>query len=165
MYGDDGLAAVKGTPRQTEKVKKEICSIFNQNKLKITIEANRKCVNFLDVTLDLRTGIYSPYMKPNEIPIYVHKHSNHPPSIIKNIPASINQRLSIISSNEKVFNKSAHIYNDVLKRSGYDVKLKYDENASKKVQKRRRLRHVTWFNPPFSKNVETNIGEQNSSHL
>ncbi|KAL5014501.1 hypothetical protein ScPMuIL_008771, partial [Solemya velum] len=33
--------------------------------LKITIEANKKIVNFLDVTLNLNNGKYSPYNKPN----------------------------------------------------------------------------------------------------
>ena len=45
-----------------------------------------KEVNFLDVTLDLRSGLYKPYNKPNDTPLYVHKNSNHPPSILKNPP-------------------------------------------------------------------------------
>ena len=47
-------------------MKKEICKIFAQNELKITIEANKKIVNFLDVTLDLNTGKFKPYSKPTK---------------------------------------------------------------------------------------------------
>ena len=52
-----------------------------------------------------------------------------------------------------------------MKKSGYKYKLKYNpankaaknENANRK---RRRKRNVTWFNPPYSENVTTNIGKK-----
>ena len=50
LYRDDGLAVLQQTPKATEKIKKEICKIFRKCDLKITIEANKKVVNFLDVT-------------------------------------------------------------------------------------------------------------------
>ena len=56
--------------------------------------------------MDLMTGVHKPFMKPNNTPLYVHNKSNHPPNIIKNIPESINRRLSNISSNEKIFQKA-----------------------------------------------------------
>ena len=107
IYRDDALIACSLRPRQTELKKKEICRIFRENNLKITIEANLKTVNFLDVTLDLNTGIYKPYMKPNNTILYINKDSNHPPSITRNIPAAVNKRLTSISSNEAVFNAAA----------------------------------------------------------
>ena len=64
LYRDDGLAILKQTPREIERVKKEICKIFAKNDLRITIEANKKVVNFLDVTLDLNTEKFKPYSKP-----------------------------------------------------------------------------------------------------
>ena len=39
---DDGLEICDKTPYGTENIKKEICKIFKENKLKITIEANLK---------------------------------------------------------------------------------------------------------------------------
>ena len=92
LYRDDGLAICNKTPRQIELIKKEICSIFAKNNLSITIEANKKTIDFLDITLDLPSGSYKPFMKPNNTPIYVHRDSNHPPCIIRNIPESINRR-------------------------------------------------------------------------
>ena len=53
LYRDDGLGVTKASPRQTEIIKKELCDIFGKFGLKITIEANKKIVNFLDVTLNL----------------------------------------------------------------------------------------------------------------
>ena len=65
LYRDDGLAVCKVTPKQIEKTKQEVSEIFKANGLKITIEANKKTINFLDVTLDLASGSYKPFMKPN----------------------------------------------------------------------------------------------------
>ena len=165
LYRDDGLAVCKATPRQTEIIKKELCRIFANNKLKLEIEANKKVVNFLDLTLDLRTGTYKPYLKPNNTPLYVHKQSNHPPLIINNIPESINKRLSSISSNENAFNTGTPIYQEALQKSGYSYQLKYKAELPRTSQynketRRRRTRNITWFNPPYSDNVTTNIGKK-----
>ena len=78
LYRDDGLAVLNQTPQKIENVKKEICRIFANNNLRITIEANQKIVNFLDVTLDLITERFKPYSKPATTPLYVHSKSNHP---------------------------------------------------------------------------------------
>ena len=80
LYRDDGLAVCKATPKQIEKTKQEVSDIFKANGLKITIEANKKTINFLDVTLDLASGSYKPFMKPNNKILYVHQESNHPPT-------------------------------------------------------------------------------------
>ena len=68
--------------------------VYEDNGLKVTAEVNKKVVNFLDVTLDLTTGRHKPYMKPNTTPLYVSSLSNHPPTIIKNIPLEVNRRLA-----------------------------------------------------------------------
>ena len=93
LYRDDGLASGSQTPRQLDIIKKKLCKIFKDNELSITIQANLKVVNFLDLTLDLNSGLYKTFMKPNDIPVYVNVKSNHPPSILKNIPAAVNKRL------------------------------------------------------------------------
>ena len=59
LYRDDGLAVSTATPRQIENMKKKICQIFNRNGLQVTIEANAKIKNFLDITLDLNKGTFS----------------------------------------------------------------------------------------------------------
>ena len=104
LYRDDGLAFTDKTPRQCECIKKRISKIFSDNDLKITIESNTKIVDFLDVTLDLNTGLFKPFIKPNNILQYIHTQCNHPPNVIKNIPSGINKRLSCISATEEIFN-------------------------------------------------------------
>ncbi len=163
LYRDDGLAVCRKTPRQTELIKKEICKIFSENNLQITIEANKTTVDFLDITLNLKSGTFEPYTKPNNVPLYVHKDSNHPPSIIKNIPEGVNKRLSRISSNEAMFERAKPVYQESLNKSGYNYHLKYDPEAKSdknNSRKRTRSRNVTWFNPPYSENVKTNIGRK-----
>ena len=134
--------------------------------LNITIDANKKAIDFLDVYLDLSTGVYKPYRKPNDIPVYVHAQSNHAPAHIKNIPENVNKRLNILSCNEEVFMEAKPMYQEALIRSGYSYELKYekinihDMNNNEGRQKRSRKRQIFWFNPVFCKRVETNVGAQ-----
>ena len=102
-----------------------IFKIFKQNDLNITIEAIKKIVELLDITLDLRTWIYKPYRKPNSSINYLHKDSNHPPSIMKKLPESIQIRLSNNSVNEETFKEAAGPYNAALKENGDNYTLKY----------------------------------------
>ena len=83
-------------PRLAELEKQKVIRIMNEYGLKITAKANDDSVNFLDVNLNLVTSTFRPFMKDNDVPLYVHKQSNHPPGILKNIPLSVNKRLSCI---------------------------------------------------------------------
>ena len=159
IYRDDGLGVCAMTSRQIEKTKKELCQIFENHGFKITIDVNHKIVDFLDVNFNLETGLYKPYSKPNNTPLYVNKSSNHPPTILKNLPASVNKRLSSISSNEEVFNEAIHPYKNALRNSGYENELKFEPaEANNRNDKKKRSRNITWFNPPYSANVATHIG-------
>ena len=53
------------------------------------------------------------------IPLYVRGKSTHPPSILKNIPQSINKRLSEISSDKEYFDSAKQVYQEALDKSGY----------------------------------------------
>ena len=161
LYRDDGLGALQHTPKEIEGIKKDICKAFRNNGLKITIEANKKIVNFLDVTLNLDKGSYEPYAKPNNTLLYVHRESNHPHSILKSIPLAINKRLSEISSNKEAFDKAAPIYQQALEKSGYKHQLKFDATSKDQTrsEERSRRRNITWYNAPYSKNVATNVGK------
>ena len=98
LYRDDGLALIEGnSPRLADIARKDLCSVFQELALKITAEVNYKTVNFLDVTLNLTDESYKPYRKPNNEPLYIHKESNHPPSITKH-RAAINRRIASLSS-------------------------------------------------------------------
>ena len=144
LYRDDGLAVSHDTPQMVEAAKKKICAVFSEKGLKITIEANKKVINYLDVTLNLNNGKHQPYMKPGNTPLYVHAKSNHPPEILKRIPESINQRLSDISSDEREFNNAAPPYQVALEKSGYDYKLHFAPKDQRNKRRRKRTRNITW---------------------
>ena len=121
-------------------------------------------MNYLDVTLDLNRNCHSPHLKPNNTLLYVNKQNNHPPSILKNIPISVNERLSELSSSAEIFKDSVRPYQEALDKSGYNYKLNYlphaNNESSENNKKRKRKRKIVWFNPPYSKDVETNLGKQ-----
>ena len=141
LFRDDGLGISPTTPNKTEKAKEDICKIFHENDLKVTIEVNKKMVNFLDVTLDLNSGQYMPYMKPNNKLQYVNTKSNHPPAVLKNIPLGVNKRLSEISSNEEIFHRAAPVYQKALDDSDYEFELHY-EQPRPETDKRSRKRNI-----------------------
>ena len=150
LYRDDGLAIFKATPKEIEKTNQEVCQVFKSNGLKITIEANKKVVNFLDVTFNLTNGCYKPFTEPNKLS-YVHQQSNHPPALLNNIPLNINKRLTSISSSKEVFDESIPPYQKALTESGYDHKLTYNLQQEKALKnKRKRTRNIKWYNPPFN---------------
>ena len=151
---------------KSKKQKQEICKVFKANNLNITIEANKKIVNFLDMTLDLTNRIFKPFMKPNNKILYVHHQSNRPPALLKNIPQNISKRLSCISSTRQVFNEAIHPYQKALDEGGYNFKLAYDPLKNRtNTQNRKRARHITWYNSPWNLRVKTNsVGKEIPSH-
>ena len=66
--------------------KKEITEIFKSFELSIIVTTNVASANYLENNFDLTKDIYKPYMKPNGEPVYIIRHSNHPPSIVQKIP-------------------------------------------------------------------------------
>ena len=100
------------------------------------------------------------FTKEGDIPTYVHRQSNHPPNVLKNIGPAVNKRLSTLSANGDLFDQAKPLYQDALKRSKHDQDLKFEEEVVEEEQgnKRRRKRQIIWWNPPYSMNVKTNIG-------
>ena len=139
----------------------QISKIFKDEGLQITADTNLTVVDFLDITMNLEIKSYSPYIKPNSTPLYVHTQSNHPPVVIENLPKMIERRISDISCNKDAFDKVKDVYNDALKKSGHKHTLNYQEKSSAPAtNKKRRRRAIIWFNPPYNDNVKTNIGKK-----
>ena len=57
LFRDDGLGVSMLTKRQNDGLKKQICEIFRQCELKITVECNSKVTDFLDLTLELDSNL------------------------------------------------------------------------------------------------------------
>ena len=94
-------------------------------------------------------------IKPTIFPRYVNAKSNHPPSILKEIPKSVSKRISSNSCNKQVFNAAVPFYNNILDKCWYSEKLTFE-----KEQYTSTGRNIIWYKPPFSKNVKTNIAKQ-----
>ena len=115
---DEGLAIFKNiSGSKAAKIIKDIQKLFKDNHLDITIQCNLKIVNYLEVTFNLSNNMDQRFCKTNNKIIYIHKESNHPLSILRQIPLSIESRLSKHSSSEKIFKESTQIYQEALKKS------------------------------------------------
>ena len=111
LYRDDGLGVFKNVSGPaSEKIKKQLQSLFKQKGLQIIIKCNLKVVNYLDITFNLNDGSYRPYKKPNDGTHYIHIQSDHPPSITKQLPWSIEKRLSQFSSSKDIFYERTPYY-------------------------------------------------------
>ena len=157
LYRDDGLIILRQCDGPTtDRIRKDIIKIFKQIGFKIYTKINLKEVDLLDVTLSLQKETYWPYKKENDKLFYINTSSNHPRTIIKQIPASVSRRLSDNSANEEIFNNAKTEYEDALRTSGHTANLEFNPNRPKKQN---RKRNIIWFNPPFNENVKTNIGK------
>ena len=160
LYRDDGLAVVRTRGRAgglLDNVRKRLEQAFKEEKLDITHEKGMTSTDFLDVKLNLEKDEYRPFRKPNDFPTYINVKSNHPPTIIKQIPKMIEKRLTNLSSCEKVFEETKAPYVTALKNSGHESNLKYNPEHKENKQKRKRRRNPIYYNPPYSENVQTNI--------
>ena len=164
LYRDDGLGVLRDlSGPETERLRKKFVKIFKNSGLSITSKANLNIVDYLDVTFDLQNSSYKPQRKPDNLPARVHKHSNHPPTILNELPKSIAKRMSDLSSSENIFHDATHVYKEALRKSGFTCDLVYtpkqtDHNNNNNENKKRR-RKIVWFNPPFSKSVKSIIGK------
>ena len=156
IYHDDGLGVINA-----EKVKKKLCQKFSEFGLQITAQTSTAVADYLDVTLNLKEKEYKTYAKPESSQMYVNRESNHPPVVAKRIPNSIQQRLSNISSNARLFEENKQPYEEALKKAGCNTSLTYappddvnannnninaDNNTNAKQHKCKR--NIIRFTPP-----------------
>ena len=64
------------------------------------------------------------------------------------------------SSNKDIFEESAPHFNTILKNSGFHEKIEFNKNQPTNQRRKNRQRNIIWYNPPFSKNVKTNIAKK-----
>ena len=136
LYRDDGLSVFKNkSGTQLERIKKNLQKTFKDFGFEILAKSNLRIVNYLDVTLNPNNGSFKPYHKPDAFIQYSNKESNHPPSIIKHLLASIEKRLSSNSSDEKIFKEAAIYHEDALNKAGYINKLIYHTPSASNQEK------------------------------
>ena len=134
----------------------------------MTNKTNLKSLDILmfDILFDFTNNAYQQYRKPNNKLVYINSILNHPPTILKELPKSINRWISDISCKNYHFKEVKHIYLRGLNNSDFNTKLVYGKNTtqsqdspeSQNNQKRWRIcNHVHnililldgWANFPF----------------
>ena len=93
-------------------------------------------------------------MKPNSVPVYINKNSNHPTQVLKELPKTIIKRISTRSSSKEIFDNSKAIYKETLKKSGFQNRLSYQQNIIQNHDEHQEIKkrkgNVIWYNPPYS---------------
>ena len=129
----------------------------------------------------LSDNSYIPFLKTDQYSSYINVNSNHPNFIIKQVPKAVNTRISRLSSNKKIFLESSKMYIEALKNSGFKEEFSYLEsrmnnnnnnndneldtnkentNCNNKINCcQNRKGKILWFNPPFCKLGNINIGK------
>ena len=116
LYRDDGLGILRNSSGpEIERKRKQIIQIFKSCGLNITVKTDLKTADFLDVRLDLVNNTYQPYRKPNSETVYINKHSNHSPNILKELPKAVNKRITDISCNQDIFDAAKSTYEQALR--------------------------------------------------
>ena len=112
---------VKGGGPEVDRARKEV----QQENLNVTTECKSKCVDFLDIILDLSSNVIRTFLKPNANTKYVSTSSSHPPAIIRSIPDGVSRRLSTISSSKELFSQELPYYQAAMNRAGHKEKLTF----------------------------------------
>ena len=103
LYRDDELRILRNTSGlEADRKRKSITKVFKERGFSIRCEVNKNIVHFLNAHFNLNDQIFKPYRKLNNDPVYINKHSNHPPNIINEAPKAISKRLTSIYYNKNV---------------------------------------------------------------
>ena len=149
LYRDDGIAVINSSYGPAlEKIRKNIIDLFKNDALSIAIETNIFEKDFIDVTFKLATRKFFTFRKPNNQPLYIYAKSNHPPTILRDLPNMINKRLADLSCNEEKYEKAKPFYGTALKENGYKTTMTYTKTRN--INNRNRARNIISFNPPYS---------------
>ena len=92
LYRDGIIFILDSNGPKTSNIKKKIIRAFKLLNLRIQIATNLKIVDFLDVTLNLNNGTFKPFSKNDSAPRYINISSNHPRSVLRQIPNAVNQK-------------------------------------------------------------------------
>ena len=111
----------------------------------------------------MKQETYTRYRKSNNDTIYIHKHSNHPQNMLRDLPKSISKRISDASSNEEIFSNHIPIYQHTLKNNGFNNSLIYRQSqhcySPIQEKQKKRKQKIIWFIPSFSTNPKTKIAK------
>ena len=116
--------------------------------------------DYFYVTFNLNDWTYKLYPNLDNKNAYINVQLTYSPNIIKQLPKTVEQRLSNNSSIEIMFNKAAPLYEKALSEASCDVKFRYCPNKNtetKQKQKQNKKMNIIWLNLPCSKIVVTKV--------
>ena len=159
---DDYLGIAGANRASNERIKKKLIKVFEKFGLKIVIEMNKTKVNFLDVTMKLTDGPYKPFIKPNCNVRYVRSQSDHWNTILKQIPPRNRKEIEQHFQQRTNFVSMKDTYQNALNKAGCNCVLKWNEKIVREnpQRNRRRKKATTWYNPPYSQIIKTNVGKE-----
>ena len=91
LYRDDELIAIekKLSSVEIDKIKKSMHKFTTSIGINLIIENPSWKIDYLDLNFNLLNHTFYPYRKDNNKISYVNSKSNHPPTILKQIPKMI----------------------------------------------------------------------------
>ena len=111
LFNNDSILYIPSSDGpKVSSIQKKIIRAFKFLGFKIKISSDIKIANSLDVTLNLSDNSYRPFLKTNQYPSYINLNTNHPSSIIKQVPKAVNMRVRRLSSNKKIFHENSKMY-------------------------------------------------------
>ena len=103
LYHIDGIIYIPNSNGpDTSRIQKKIIRAFKFLGFKIEVSSNNKTINFLDLTLTLSNNTYKPFLKTDLYPSYINVNSNHPKTIIKQVPKAVKLRIRDLSAKREV---------------------------------------------------------------
>ena len=163
LYRDDRILSIRGSKKSVDDILKRIISIFTNLNLEIDIPPTgaSKSVDFLDLNFNLTTGCHAPYRKPLNKPLFIHKQSNHPKSILDEIPRMVSKHLSNNSSNKEILDNPKPPYEEALRLSGYDnVDITFQPKIVFKKPTKKPKDKILFCNLPWNMALKANIGKE-----
>ena len=97
------------------------------------------------MTLNLKDGSFRPCDKSDDIIQYINKEFNHPPNLIKHLPASIEKQLSNNSFDKKIFQESPSYYEDTLNKAGFINKVAYHTASASNQENKTKIANGTLY--------------------
>ena len=149
LYRGDGLASIiNANGPKLDKIRKGITALFKEVRLLITFE--KKFIE-RDFTFNYEIEKYFPFGKANNTPLYINTFSNHPPTIIKQLPKMISKRNLNLSCSNKELDKVKCVYETALKDSEHFSSISFNIRNTQNVWRNRN-------NPVYNQNLKMNIG-------
>ena len=120
--------------------KKHFQETLENKGLNSIVECNLKIINYLAVTLNLKTPIPNTVKKTRRQISYMQNQIT--PFIIKALPQSVEKHKSMLSALDKIFDQFANHHEECLRNSGYNEKLKYGPETRKTDQETETQHHL-----------------------